>query len=96
LTTSYVVVFSKQIRCQLADFYDLKKVNSTLFVDPDMPQGQTVQISRLLVEARQRVAQFYGDAQVTPARRRRLSISLCYFRTQNVSDKSRDKSDTAI
>src|ERR1700690_1868658 len=52
LATSYAVVFSKQIRCQLVHWSELREVNSSLFVDPDMPPAQVAQVSSMLVEAR--------------------------------------------
>ncbi len=66
VVASDAVFFSKQIRCQLVSWSNLKEVNPTLFVDPDMLPPQIADISEMLAEARQRVAQFYGDVRATP------------------------------
>jgi hypothetical protein len=66
LAASYAVVLSRQIRCQLVHWSNLKKVNSSLFVDPDMSRQQVSQIVQMTIEARQRVAQFYGNLEANP------------------------------
>ena len=66
ISASCVVVCAKQIRCELIHWSNMKEVSKSLYVDPDMSQPQVAQIVQMTVEAKQRVAQFYGEAQSTP------------------------------